>query len=182
MKYSQTITLKNGAECILRNGTANDAEAALDVFLSTHQQTDNLLTYPDENQTTVDDEAQYLKDKTLSHNEIEIVAEVAGKIVGTAGISEVGSCYKLRHRAEFGIGIDREYWGLGIGSAMLSACIDCAKKASYSQLELNVVSDNHSAIAMYKKAGFVEFGRNPKGFRSRVNGYQELVYMRLDLE
>ena len=123
MKYSHTITLKDGRECILRNGTANDAEAALAVFLATHQQTDNLLTYPDENQTTVDDEAQYLKDKTLSNNEIEIVAEVSGKIVGTAGISETGTCYKLRHRAEFGIGIDREYWGLGIGSAMLSCTL-----------------------------------------------------------
>ena len=30
-------------------------------------------------------------------------------------------------------------------------------------------------------AGFVEYGRNPKGFRSRLTGWQELVLMRLEL-
>jgi hypothetical protein len=29
--------------------------------------------------------------------------------------------------------------------------------------------------------GFVEYGRNPKGFRSRTTGWQELVLMRLEL-
>lgn len=34
---------------------------------------------------------------------------------------------------------------------------------------------------MYKKAGFVEYGRNPKGFYSRLSGFQEVVHMRLEL-
>lgn len=54
-------------------------------------------------------------------------------------------------------------------------------EAGYTQLELDVVSDNASAISLYKKVGFVEYGRNPKGFNSRISGYQELVYMKLDL-
>ena len=49
-------------------------------------------------------------------------------------------------------------------------------------LELNVVADNQSAIRLYEKMGFVEYGRNPKGFCSRRSGYQELIYMCLDLE
>lgn len=65
---------------------------------------------------------------------------------------------------------------------MTKACIKCAEEAGYAQLELNVVADNQSAIRLYKKMGFVEYGRNPKGFRSRRSGYQELIYMRLDLE
>ena len=34
---------------------------------------------------------------------------------------------------------------------------------------------------MYEKAGFEEYGRNPKGFNSRITGFQEIVYMRLEL-
>ena len=34
---------------------------------------------------------------------------------------------------------------------------------------------------MYKKAGFIEYGRNPKGFNSRIAGFQEIIYMRLEL-
>ena len=48
-------------------------------------------------------------------------------------------------------------------------------------MELNVVEDNERAVSMYQKAGFVECGRNPKGFRSRTSGYQEVVSMRLEL-
>ena len=118
---------------------------------------------------------------TESSNEIEIIAVVDGKIAGTAGIDAVGNKYKTKHRAEFGIGIPKEFWGLGIGRALTEACIECAKEAGYTQLELDVVSDNASAISLYKKVGFVEYGRNPKGFDSRISGYQELVYMKLDL-
>ncbi|MCI9368669.1 MAG: GNAT family N-acetyltransferase, partial [Oscillospiraceae bacterium] len=53
--------------------------------------------------------------------------------------------------------------------------------AGYVQLELNVVADNVSALSIYKKAGFVEYGRNPKGFHSRLAGFQEVIYMRLEL-
>ena len=103
------------------------------------------------------------------------------KLAGTAGIDALGNKYKTKHRAEFGIGIAREFWGLGIGRALTEACIECAKEAGYTQLELDVVSDNASAISLYKKVGFVEYGRNPKGFNSRISGYQELIYMKLDL-
>lgn len=173
--------LKDGRECRLRNGTENDAQEVLDVFNLTHAETDYLLTYPDENSFTVEQEGEFLKAKTESSNEIEIIAVVDGKIAGTAGIDAVGNKYKTKHRAEFGIGIAKEFWGLGLGRALTEACIECAKEAGYTQLELDVVSDNASAISLYKKVGFVEYGRNPKGFNSRISGYQELVYMKLDL-
>ena len=104
-----------------------------------------------------------------------------GEIAGTAGIDAIGSQYKLRHRAEFGIGIARKFWGQGIGRALTEACIECARSAGYTQLELSVVAENERAIALYRKAGFVEFGRNPRGFRSRTSGYQEIVHMLLAL-
>ena len=48
MEYRKTITLKDGRICILRNGTVEDGKAVLDNFILTHEQTDNLLSYPDE--------------------------------------------------------------------------------------------------------------------------------------
>lgn len=62
------------------------------------------------------------------------------------------------------------------------ACIQCAKEAGYAQLELEVVTDNRRALALYQHIGFMEYGRNPKGFCSRLTGWQEVVLMRLDLE
>ena len=64
---------------------------------------------------------------------------------------------------------------------MTEACIECAKEAGYVQLELDVVAENQPAVRLYKSVGFKEYGRNPKGFRSRYTGWQELVLMRLEL-
>lgn len=177
MKYNQKIILKNGKEALLRNGNAEDGQAVFENFNQTHAETDFLLSYPDENSYDAEQEAQFLKDKTESPNEIEIVAIVDGKVAGTAGIEAVGKKYKLKHRAEFGISILKEYWGLGLGKALANACIQCAKEAGYEQLELNVVAENKRALSLYQSLGFEEFGRNPKGFNSRTSGFQELVYM-----
>lgn len=181
MKYSQQITLKNGSVAVLRNGVESDGSAVFENFNLTHEETDYLLSYPDENTFDAEEEGQFLVQKTASANEIEIIAFVDGKVVGTAGIEAVGTKYKVRHRAEFGISVLKEYWGLGIGRALTEACIKCAKEAGYAQLELSVVAENESAIALYQKEGFVEYGRNPRGFNSRISGYQEVVYMLLEL-
>lgn len=181
MKYNKLIKLKNGMECCLRNATENDGQLVLDNFNLTHAQTDYLLSYPNENNFDVTQESQFLKEKTDSENEIEIIAIVDGTVIGTAGIGAVGTKYKVRHRAEFGISVLKEFWGLGIGRALMTSCIECAKAAGYSQLELNVVAENVRAISMYEQAGFVEYGRNPKGFNSRMTGFQEVIYMRLEL-
>lgn len=181
MEYYQIITLKNGIECCLRNGTEQDGQAVLEHFNLTHGETDYLLSYPDENSFTAEQERQFLKEKAESRNEVEIVAVVNHAVVGTAGIEAAGSKYKIRHRAEFGISVAKAFWGLGIGSALVEACIECAKAAGYLQLELNVVAANERAISMYKKAGFIEYGRNPRGFNSRMTGFQEIIYMRLEL-
>ena len=182
MRYRKTVILKDGRECILRNGTQEDAQAVLGCFNLTHSQTDNLLTYPDENSFTVESEAEFLRRKTESDNEIEMIAEISGYVAGTAGFGCISDMEKIRHRAEFGISVDKEYWGLGIGKALTDACIECAKASGLSQLELDVVADNKAAISLYEGAGFVEFGRNPRGFRKRDGSFQELVLMRLELD
>ena len=181
MRYNQKVLLKNGKEALLRNADAADGYNVFDAFNATHAETDYLLSYPDENSFDPEQEAQFLQEKTKSPDEIEIIAIVDGKVAGCAGIRTVGRKYKVKHRAELGISVLKEYWGLGLGKALTKACIECAKEAGYSQLELNVVAENNAAISLYRSLGFVEFGRNPKGFNSRISGYQELVYMLLEL-
>lgn len=181
MRYSEQLILKNGSIAVLRNGVEADGSAVLEVFNKTHEETDYLLTYPDENSFDAEQESRFLGEKTASDKAIEIIALVDGKVAGTAGFEAVGTMYKTRHRADFGISLLKEYWGLGIGRALTKACIQCAKDAGFTQLELSVVAENKRAVALYESFGFVEFGRNPKGFLSRENGFQELVYMRLEL-
>ena len=180
MKYEKSVILKNGKACLIRSAVGDDAQEVLNIFLLTHEQTDFLASYKDEATFDTIFEKQFLTEKECADREIYLCAVVDGRIVGTAGVDSKGR-NKVEHRAEFGIAIDKEFWGIGIGRALIKACIECAKNAGYSQLELEVVSDNNGAVALYKNMGFVEFGRNPRGFISRYCGWQELVLMRLEL-
>lgn len=182
MKYRNVIVLNDGNKCLLRNAEASDAQAVYDIFCLTHGQTEHLLTYPDENSFDLAQERQFLIEREESGSAVELCAFVNGQLAGTAGIEPVGTMDKVKHRADFGISVDRAYWRKGIGRALTDACIQCAKQAGYAQVELNVVSTNTGAIALYRSAGFAEYGRNPRGFRTRDGRWQELVLMRLELE
>lgn len=179
MHYEEKITLKNGKEALIRNAAREDGQDVLDIYNLTHEETDYLLSYPDEKGFDLSQEEEYLDAKAQSENEVELLAIVDGKVVGMAGISAIGDKYKVKHRASFGISIVRDSWGLGIGKALSKACIKCAREAGYEQLELEVVGENEAAISLYKSLGYVEFGRNPRGFKSRITGYQELIDMML---
>ena len=181
MRYNENIKLRDGRECCLRNAEEKDGQAVLDNFILTHLQTDNLASYADEITLSVEEEKSFLKNKADSANELELIALVDDRVVGLAGMVSIGSRVKVRHRASFGISIDQKFWGLGIGTAMLKACIGCAREAGYEQLELEVVEGNKTAIAMYRNAGFIEYGRNPRGMKSRTEEYQETVCMRMEL-
>lgn len=181
MKYLKTITLKNGKEAILRNGTASDGAKLLEVFNKTHAETEFLLTYPEEGTFTVEIEEKFLSQAEESEKEIELMAIVDGEIIGSAGFYPVDNKIKLKHRADFGISVLKEYWGLGIGKELTLACIECAKKAGFDSLELQAVTENEAAIKLYEKVGFKEYGRYERGFKKKDGNYQELIFMSLDL-
>ncbi len=181
MKYNKKFIAKNGVEITIENAEAYHGRAVIEIFNKTHEETDFLASYPDEKQFDEEQECKYLAKKAESATEVELLAIAGNKIVGFAGVDAVGTKYKVKHRANFGISVLKEYWGLGIGRALTESCIECAKNAGYTQLELSVVADNDRAVSLYKKTGFKEYGRNPKGFNSRISGYQEVVYMLLEL-
>lgn len=181
MRYAETVLLQGGVELLVRNAVASDARALRDIMQRTHAETDYLLSYPDEQSVDDEQEARALAETERSDNEVELVAVVDGKIVGSAGVTAAGSRRKVLHRARFGISILKEHWGMGIGRVLMEASIDCARQAGYTQLELEVVADNERAVSLYRCAGFEEYGRNPRGYWSSSAGFQELVHMRLEL-
>lgn len=182
MKYNKIITLKNNENALIRDAGANDAEEFLKVFVQTHAETDNLLTYPEEMSLTIEQEAAFLEKKVNDERSVELALIYKGKIIGTAGVDGAGGRMKIAHRCEMGISVLKEFWGLGAGKALMQACIECAKAAKYQQLELLVVKENKRAVELYSKYGFKEIGYNARGFRRKDGTYQGLMSMALELE
>lgn len=177
MEYYKRTLLKNGKECVIRSGKYADGAAVLENFNRVHGETDFLLSYPDENSFTAEQESEFLFTKLTSEREVQLIAVIGGEIAGTAGVTQVGGKRKIRHRAEYGISISEKFWGIGIGSALTDACIECAERAGFEQLELSVAAENKRAVALYKKKGFVEYGRNPHAFKLSDGTYREFVLM-----
>lgn len=69
---------------------------------------------------------------------------------------------KLAHQCLFAIIVDEAYRGKGVGTKLLEALIDLAKKPfSIEILHLEVYEGN-PAIGLYQKFGFAEYGKQTR--------------------
>ncbi|MBO4901540.1 MAG: GNAT family N-acetyltransferase [Lachnospiraceae bacterium] len=87
------------------------------------------------------------------------------KIVGNIVVRRISKHRKTAHRCSIGIGIRKEYHGMGLGTFLMEQAVAFAKEAGYTNMELGVLSDNLPAQGLYKKMGFIECGRIPEAFR-----------------
>jgi putative acetyltransferase len=95
-----------------------------------------------------------------------------GTFVAVAGSELLGSVHVgvSRHGyGDLGMAVAREWRGRGVGSALMAAAIDWARRNGLHKLSLSVWPHNAAAIALYRKYGFVEEGRRIKQCR-RANG------------
>ena len=77
----------------------------------------------------------------------------AGKVVGYIGLM-----YVLDEGYIANVAVSQDHRRQGIGTKLLAALVNEAKKRSLSFLTLEVRESNESAIALYKNAGFSEVG------------------------
>ena len=59
----------------------------------------------------------------------------------------------------------------------MDAITEEARGMGYDQLELDAFSDNKSARALYRKAGFEEWGRIPNAFRLKNGSRYDAILM-----
>ena len=163
----KTLTLKNGQSCTLRSATGDDAQEMIDFIRLVSGETAFMTRYEDEVTMTVHEEMEFLAARLRSPKEIMISAYIDGRLAANAGIDGLPQRDRLKHRTEMGISVLKEFWGLGLGSVLMEAIIDSASAAGYEQLELEVVTENERAIALYKKFGFELYGTRENTFKYR---------------
>ena len=172
----KTIFLKDGRRAVLRSPLSSDTEQLVKYMKQSAGETEFLLRYPEECLETVEEEATFVERTASSDDRLMIVCFVDGKIAGNCMIS-FNNRIKTRHRAELAIGILREYWRLGIGSAMFEELIRVAKKRGVLQLELDYIDGNDRAKGLYEKMGFRRVGVKPDAIRLKDGTMRDEISM-----
>ena len=182
MRFAErTITLKDGRTCILKPAAPELAENLIRFLKQIAAETPFLTRYPDEVDKTAEDEAEFLIRTLDNPSSAMLAATVDGKLAGNCSFFGTGGRRKNRHRCSMGIALYKEYWGLGIGTAMLGYLSELAKLAGFEQMELIVVADNERAKALYRKSGFIEYGRLPHGMLFDDGSYHDEILMYKEL-
>jgi RimJ/RimL family protein N-acetyltransferase len=168
---------RQGKSILIRSLQQNDAEA-LCSYMNALSQERTFVRFQGE-QFALEEETAYLTgqlQRMEQHQTVQLVAFCQGTVVGVADVNMKDLVE--RHVGALGISIAQSYRGEGIGALLMETVLKAAA-AQISRLRiimLEVFSDNTSAIAMYQKFGFVEYGRLPEGIL-RNNIYVDTVYM-----
>jgi RimJ/RimL family protein N-acetyltransferase len=160
----KTITLKDRRSCLLRSPQLEDAEEMLAYLHQAAAETHFLLREPEDVSDTLESEQLFIQQILTSESQLMIVAVVDGKLAGNCGLT-FKTYSKVKHRCDIGIGLLKEFWGLGIGNALFAEMFAAAKAHGASQMELAVIEGNLRGMALYKKMGFEVVGAVPNAIR-----------------
>ena len=157
------------AQFTLRPASAGDARAMAELFAAVAEEGTGIATEP-----PVDVEARTA----------QFAASIAASIVAVADGQLVGMIHVevSRHGfGEFGMLVDREWRGRGVGSALLEATIDWSRAQGLHKLCLEVFAQNTAAVALYRKCGFIEEGHRVGQYRRASGELWDSIIMGLPL-
>ncbi|MBE5971254.1 MAG: GNAT family N-acetyltransferase [Lachnoclostridium sp.] len=178
MKFqSMQFKDKLGREVVLRNAEAEDAAALIEYLKTTTAETPYLIREPEEVTITLEQEKKFIASKIEEERELLLIATIDGKHIGNCSLMGIMPYRRYEHRCELAIALYQEYCGCGIGKVMMETVLEVAKKAGFEQAELEVISDNYNAIALYRKLGFEKYGTFPNNMKYSDGTYADADWM-----
>ena len=174
----KTITLKNGQQAVLKTPELQDAQQLLSNIRTAAAETDFLSrTAQDWQDATVESEEKWIRNNRESEHDLVLACYIDSMIVGTSEITFLHSS-KTSHRAVLGIAIQKDFWNLGIGSAMFEILLEAAERHKGTEIaELEFISGNGRGKALYEKFGFRVISVKPNVFKLQDGSYQDMYYM-----
>ena len=143
---------------IVREATPEDATALIAYIETVSDQSDFLSFGRGDFGLTELQEQAFLRQCRTTDNQIYLVGLINNRLVSTLHFAG-GSRPRVRHAGEFGMSVDREFWGLGIGSLMIETLLIWARETHIvKKINLRVRTDNQRAIHLYERKGFIKEG------------------------
>lgn len=169
---------KEPADIMVAKAREQDAQQLLLFLKQIGSESDNLTFGAEGLPLTLEEEEAYLAAAYDSRDCLLLLAKHHGKIAGNANLTRLPR--RMSHRGELSISIARDYWNQGIGTMLLTQIIAFAKEHDFEFIDLEVRSDHHAAVHLYRKFGFQKTGIRPAFFKIN-NQYFDCDMMTLRL-
>ncbi len=158
----------NNNQLLVRYPTVDDIEKLLQ-FINTISKEQTYILLQGE-QLTMEDEIKYIEDfikKIEEKKAVKLLVFCKNELIGVADVILKEKAEK--HIGVFGIIITPEWRGKGIGTFLLKLTLKEAEEHIQEMriITLGVFSNNQVAKKLYKKAGFIEYGKLEEGLQHR---------------
>ena len=162
-KLIRSTDADTGAErLVIRKAQPEDAQAMLAYLNQVGGESDNLMFGADGfAHMSVEDEQAYIG--AVSGKSVMLVGYIGGELASVASLK--GMSGRAAHRAVLAISVRQRFWHRGVGTQMMNRLIEHARAVGIDVIELEVRSDNASAINLYQKMGFERIGCYRNFFR-----------------
>jgi len=155
---TKTVLLADGRKIVIQPATEGHTEALLELFKLLFLDGEGMISEPDEGPQTEDELRAWMKTQFGTPTNLLLLAEFEGMIVGSIDFT-TAKRRRCAHWGTFAMGVRPGWRSCGVGNALLTCLLEWAiSMPEIDKVALAVRADNHRAIALYKKHGFVLSG------------------------
>jgi len=172
-KRTRTQTTKDGRTIHLRPAVPKDAAALIQAVDSVAREGRFFLR--SSFQVEVKEEQEFIA-KAADEGNLMLLATIDGSLAGWLTLFR-GPQELRRHTASLGIGVLRDYRGLGIGRALMEHALIWAAENDLERVNLGVRANNERARELYCKLSFVEEGRRVADIKDDQGRYYDTIEM-----
>ncbi|MFT9850530.1 GNAT family N-acetyltransferase [Aneurinibacillus sp. REN35] len=173
---SEFLTNKNRS-VVIRKAQEEDAEGIIRYLNVVAGESDFLTFGAGEFTVSIEEERRFISSTSSQSNSLILVAvSEDDRIVGMLTFFG-GARKRTEHVGEAGASVLKEYWGEGIGTALMNVFMDWARNTGVVQkINGRTRTDNKTSIRLCEKFGFVQEGLSKREFQINGQFYDFILF------
>lgn len=170
--------LRDGARVTLRSARPDEAAATLEFRARSARSAPYIATSPHEVPSDPLVQRARIEQFIAHEREVLLVAfDDAERIIALAALTSPGRA-RLNHVVDLGMALDEAWRGRGLGTLVMQALLDWARACpGVLKVSLGVIPENHAAVRLYQRMGFVADGVQRAHFRRDDGVYLDHALM-----
>lgn len=151
----------------------NDEDIRMIAEIETHPEVRkwdmDVFSHSNDLETNIRGFKKFFEGLPKNDDQLCLAAKKDGKAVGWIGIHRFSAHGPLKkHVGDVGIAVHPNYWNQGIGTELMKAGVELARKAGFKRLEAGTLATNRAMRRIAEKAGYQLEGIQRRMFKKWV--------------